>query len=35
MAGGTILLVSHRAGAATSADAALRIEKGRMVTIPR
>ena len=31
MAGGTILLISHRAGAASSADAALRIEKGRII----
>jgi len=31
MAGGTVLVVSHRAGAAAEADATLRIEKGRMV----
>lgn len=31
MAGGTVLVVSHRAGAAGAADAELRIEKGRMV----
>jgi ABC-type multidrug transport system fused ATPase/permease subunit len=31
MAGGTVLVISHRAGAAAAADAELRIEKGRMV----
>ncbi|MFN4128214.1 MAG: ABC transporter ATP-binding protein [Paracoccaceae bacterium] len=34
MAGGTILLVSHRVGAAAAADEELRIEMGRMVAAP-
>lgn len=34
MAGGTILLISHRADSAATANTELRIERGRMVALP-